>query len=55
VLAQYRAATLLEKLGRMDEAQAAYRAVGEIAADDSYSKKLKEEAQKKLANPQPPK
>ncbi len=49
MLAQYRAAGLLEKMGRAEEALKAYRAMENIAADDDYSKKIKENARKKAA------
>ncbi|MBN2489386.1 MAG: hypothetical protein JXQ29_00855 [Planctomycetes bacterium] len=41
VLAQHRAAGLLEKQGKTAEAIAAYQAVAGIPADDDYSRKLK--------------
>lgn len=49
VLAQHRAAGLLEKLGRATEALAAYQAVEKIAADDAYSGKIKEKARQRAA------
>lgn len=47
VLAQYRRAGLLEKLGRTAEALTAYRAAEQSPASDDYSKKIKDLAGKK--------
>ena len=48
LMAQYRTAELLAKLGKKQEALVAYRAVGNIpAADDDYAKQLKAAAKKK--------
>jgi len=44
LLAQFRVANLLEKLGRIEEALDAYRKAGTMNADDDYSRKLKEKA-----------
>ena len=55
LMAQYRIGGLLEKLGKPAEAVEAYKAAAAMPGDDDYSKKLKEQAQKKadaLAAPQ---